>query len=362
MPKKIATLLIYGVTLLFFLPVSPLSASETASPDSHQGDLQPGNGPISMADNFIIMYDPSSTMDIPYKETGLTRIQAQKQIIRKSNQSLPDLGWQTGLYPHWKGGLWLPASPGGFLPLYRLQRYDQKAFAEAVEQLPESAQGPPMLQIGLMKLEHLLGLPGRTEVFLFSDGQDSTFAELEPQPMEQARKLAKRFDICYTIISSAATNDARALLDQIASVNSCSQVIDFDTVFDHPEHLLGKLFLDTGSEQFNTILFDFDRANIKPEYIHPLDKMGRHLQQHPEAYLVLSGFTDNIGTKQYNLKLSKKRAKSVQHYLQTHFQLNEQRLLTYWYGFADPVASNDTKAGRRLNRRVALTLRNNKVD
>lgn len=345
-------------TLLIVTAICFLFSQQTLAAEDLQAFKPQNTDVLRMADNFFILYDPSTTMDVPYRDTGLTRLQAQKQIIRTSNGTLPDLGWQTGLYPYWKGGLWLHGSPGGFVPYYRLSRYEKQSFAEAIEQLPEIPQGPPMLQIGLMKLEHLLGIPGRTEVFLFSDGKDSTFTELEPQPMEQARKLAEQFDVCFTIISSATDEDAKALLNQIGSVNSCSQVIDFDTVYNHPEHLLGKLFMDTGSSNFNTVLFNFDRSNIRPEYLKPLNTLGRTLQKQPESYLVLSGFTDNIGTKEYNIELSKRRAERIQNYLQTNFQIDKSRLLTYWYGFADPVASNDTEAGRKLNRRVTITIRN----
>jgi OOP family OmpA-OmpF porin len=74
---------------------------------------------------------------------------------------------------------------------------------------------------------------------------------------------------------------------------------------------------------------------------------------------VLSGFTDNRGSAAYNIRLSERRAESVRNYLKTHFNISPDRLQTYWYGYADPVAPNDTEAGRRLNRRVDIALRDN---
>jgi len=310
-----------------------------------------------MADNFFIIYDPSDSMAVPYKQTGLTRLEAEKQILIKSNATLPELGWQTGLYPHWKGGLWLHGSYMAFNPYYELKRYDRAAFAEAIEKLPVRPTGPPMLQRGLMKLEHLLGLPGRTEVFIFSDGQHSTAAFMEPDPLTEAKKLAADFDVCFTIISSATTPGGRKLLDDIASVNTCSQVIDFDTVYAKPEHLFGKLYMDTDWEVFNNILFDFDRHAIKAEYKSTLEKLGNFLLDRPKAYVVLSGFCDSKGTDDYNMKLSKKRVDSVSNYLRKVFNISQDRILTYWYGSADPVATNDTKEGRALNRRVTTVVR-----
>ena len=72
---------------------------------------------------------------------------------------------------------------------------------------------------------------------------------------------------------------------------------------------------------------------------------------------MLSGFTDNIGTEAYNIKLSRRRAESVRNYLHNTFHINSRRLLPYWYGYANPVASNKTPQGRQLNRRVTIALR-----
>lgn len=313
-----------------------------------------------MSNNFFIIYDPSYNMDTPYKNTGYTRMEAEKKILRQSNDSLPELGWQSGLYPHWKGGLWLHGATMAFEPYYELKRYDKKAYGKAIEQLPVRPTGPPMLQRGLMKLDLLLGLPGRTEVFIFSDGNHSTYKGLETEPLEQARMLAAKYDVCFTIVSSATTEEEKRLLDDIASVNTCSQVMDFDTVYAKPEHLFGKLYMDKAQVGFNNILFDFDKYDIKAKYKPALDKLGRYLTENPEAYVVLSGFCDSIGSEAYNIKLSKKRAEAVRSYLRSRFKIADDRLLTYWYGYANPVASNKTAAGRALNRRVTIGIRHEK--
>ncbi len=255
---------------------------------------------LKMADNFFIVYDPSTSMDVPYKQTGLTRMAMEKKIIRESSASLPELSWQAGLYPHWKGGLWLSGSPEAFAPYYRLHNFDKKAYNLAIDRLPTTPTGPPMLQIALMKLEHLLGIAGQTQVFLFTDGKDSRIKGVpEPAPLDETKKLAKNYDVCFTIISSATGKKEKKLLDDMAAVNQCSQVIDFDTVAEHPEHLLGKLYLDA-NKNFGTILFDFDRYTIKKEYRPVLTKTGHFLLKNPQAYAVISGFTDNIGSEAYN--------------------------------------------------------------
>jgi OOP family OmpA-OmpF porin len=337
------------LALLFLLPLQQLSTTGQAAAAAVY---------TPMANNFFVFYDPSTAMTVPYKDTGMTRLEMEKQILVKSNAAMPDLDIQAGLYPHWKNVMWLPGSPESFHPYYRLQNYDREKYGKALEQLPVISSGPPMLQFALMKLEYLLGLPGRTEVFLFTNGEDSRVKVVpEPAPLEQARKLAKEYDVCFTIISSATTPEARKLLDDIATVNGCSQVMDFDDLAAHPERLFGKLY--AGGDSLGNVLFDFDRADIKPEFRPLLDKVGNYLIANPRSHAVLSGFTDNRGSAAYNIRLSERRAESVRNYLKTHFNISPDRLQTYWYGYADPVAPNDTEAGRRLNRRVDIALRDN---
>lgn len=348
------------VTLLaiFLLPVLSIAGNssalkpQTATTVDHTGYTR-------MADNFFVFYDPSTAMDVPYKNTGMTRLEMEKQILLKSNVSLPELGWQAGLYPHWKNVMWLPSSPETFHPYYRLQNYNNEKYGAALEKLPVVSSGPPMLQFALMKLEYLLGLPGRTDIFLFTNGEDSRVKEVvEPEPLAQARMLAARYDVCFTIISSATTDAAKKLLNDIAAVNSCSQVIGFDTVADNPEFLFGRLYL--GGAGFGNVLFDFDKYTIKKEYRRILDNLGRLLVNNPEEHTVLSGFTDNRGSEAYNIHLSERRAESVRKYLRNKFNISPNRILLHWYGYASPVASNDTEEGRRLNRRVTISISDRK--
>lgn len=310
---------------------------------------------LRMTDNFIVIFDPSQDMDVSYRESGKSRLEVAKEIIGKSQATLPELNWQAGLYGNWKGGLWLHGSPMAFEPYFPLGNYEHATFAEAIESLPTKPTGPAMMQRGLMKVNHLLGIDGRTEIFFFSNGHHTTEKGLEPEPLQEAKEIAAQHDVCFNIISSAETAEEKQLLADIAAVNSCSQVLDFDTLADKPEHLFGKLFMD---RDLPNVLFDFDKSFIKEEFKPTLDTLGRYLQEHPNSYGVLSGFTCNIGTEKYNKGLSKRRAESVRNYLQNRFGIEAKRMLLYWYGYANPVASNATEKGRRLNRRVTIKIRN----
>jgi len=102
--------------------------------------------------------------------------------------------------------------------------------------------------------------------------------------------------------------------------------------------------------------FDFDKAVVKPQYHGDIEKVANFLKAYPKTTGELEGHTDSIGTEEYNMKLSMRRAESVKKYLVEKFNIDGSRLSTVGYGEARPVASNKTDAGRQKNRRVVANI------
>jgi len=101
------------------------------------------------------------------------------------------------------------------------------------------------------------------------------------------------------------------------------------------------------------ILFDVDKASLKPESVKQLQHIVSLMTTYQELNLEIQGHTDNQGSDAYNRELSEKRAETVCTYLEL-FGIQPDRLLAAGYGETRPVASNDTKEGRAKNRRVEL--------
>jgi OOP family OmpA-OmpF porin len=99
--------------------------------------------------------------------------------------------------------------------------------------------------------------------------------------------------------------------------------------------------------------FDFDKSNIRPDAAVILDEAVRILGTGSGSSVSVEGHTDWIGSDAYNAGLSERRANSVQAYLIEH-GVSASRLSTTGYGESRPIASNDTREGRALNRRVEL--------
>ncbi len=103
------------------------------------------------------------------------------------------------------------------------------------------------------------------------------------------------------------------------------------------------------------ILFDFDKATLRRNVEFNLVKIATILNQFGEMKILIEGHTDSIGTEEYNLGLSQRRAQAVQEFLISQ-GVDESRLSSEGYGESRPVADNGTEEGRQLNRRVDLVI------
>lgn len=110
----------------------------------------------------------------------------------------------------------------------------------------------------------------------------------------------------------------------------------------------------SGKVSIYGILFDSDKADIKPESKTTLDEVSKLLQAQPSLNLVVAGHTDSQGAFDYNISLSQRRAESVVAALVSDYGISRDRLIPFGAGMASPVASNETEAGRGKNRRVEL--------
>lgn len=105
----------------------------------------------------------------------------------------------------------------------------------------------------------------------------------------------------------------------------------------------------------NNVFFERSKAVLLPESKAELDRLADVLKNNPGIHIELSGHTDNIGNPDINLALSEERVKAIQKYL-TDKGIDAGRLSGKGYGGTMPVASNDSEASRKLNRRVEFTI------
>ena len=103
------------------------------------------------------------------------------------------------------------------------------------------------------------------------------------------------------------------------------------------------------------ITFLSNAADVRAESYPILDKVASTLNEYHETMVEVAGHTDSTGSSQYNQRLSERRANSVAAYLESR-GVDAKRLIVVGDGEKDPIASNDSPAGRQQNRRVELTI------
>ena len=108
------------------------------------------------------------------------------------------------------------------------------------------------------------------------------------------------------------------------------------------------------------VLFDFNKYTLKPDAREKLAKVSGILLSYPNLQLQVEGYTDNIGSDEYNQKLSEERADAVRDYLVSQ-GVAQTNIAAAGYGKADPVADNSTSSGRAENRRVQLVVSGNVI-
>jgi len=306
---------------------------------------------VKVADNAIFFLDTSSSTNDEFGDTGKTIVQVMKSELKSRNSYFPDLGHNVGIYTFTK---WQDNLP--------VQLYNREKVDAALDGVRDKGGGPTALKIGLEKLEPILKtLKGRTAVFVFWDGEYTG-----QDPAEVAKRLAKSYDVCFYVLSSANAKRMETLVPNIASLNSCSRVIPLADFFNRPEYTTGALYDVKVTEQVVTttetkivglkaddVNFTFNGTTLAAADKAELDKVAEFMKAHPKSYAVIAGYTDDVGTKDYNEGLSRGRAEMVGDYLKGK-GIEESRMVQFWYGLTNPIVANDTPENRAKNRRVEI--------
>ncbi len=105
----------------------------------------------------------------------------------------------------------------------------------------------------------------------------------------------------------------------------------------------------------NNVFFDFDKATLKSESFPELNRVVTLMTDKPTMQIEISGHTDTSGPEQYNLGLSERRAKAVMKYFSDK-GVPKDRMTVLFFGETKPTESNETKEGRKKNRRVEFKI------
>ncbi len=154
----------------------------------------------------------------------------------------------------------------------------------------------------------------------------------------------------YAIIGSAVGGVAGTFIGKYMDKQAEKLKKDLDVLADVERVGEGiKITMKSG------VLFDFNSFKINSKVNENLVKFSETLKQYPDTEILVAGHTDNIGTGEYNMKLSQQRADAVAAVLKAN-SVSRSRLTILGYGEKDPVAENVSDSGREQNRRVEFAI------
>jgi OOP family OmpA-OmpF porin len=179
---------------------------------------------------------------------------------------------------------------------------------------------------------------GRDSYFTLSAGFNYFFAKGEPSKQcEPCQGITQRDMTDYDKIEDMIVKHIPKEVIKEVVVDTCIRAISNDR------------FVLYG------VNFAFDKSDLLPESYPVLNEAVKLLNSKPNVNVEIQGYTDSIGTEDYNQKLSVERAKTVKDYLVSK-GIAENRLTTIGYGKGDPVANNGTDEGRAMNRRIVFRI------
>jgi outer membrane protein OmpA-like peptidoglycan-associated protein len=189
------------------------------------------------------------------------------------------------------------------------------------------------------------------------------------QDMEQGAHLVliadRKVDIAQAQAQTRMFEDQRELLSaQREDARLDSRTLEADMAHQETDNLKAQIAEMNARETerglvvtLGDLLFETDRAELKGGSANHLDKLAAFLVRYPDRDVIIEGYTDDIGSEDYNFDLSQRRAESVRGYLMSQ-GIATSRMSASGKGESSPVASNSDATGRQMNRRVEVVITN----
>ena len=310
-----------------------------------------GNATPKIA-SFDFFVDYSGSMMMHHQGLKVEKIVMAKQIMDAMNAEIPDLGYSGSMHTFAPYGELIPQSGG----------YDKAAFSQAIASLRTdyavfgrlTPMGDGIADLGPVAQ----GMSKPAAIILFTDGDNNRGND----PVAEARRLYEAApDAVIHIVSFADTENGKAILDQIAAMKSDTVYVSALDLMAEDGSALRQFVMDVfytcGEDEsimLHNIQFAFDSAELDSTARGLLNEAA-YILQGKTGQIVVAGHTCNIGTDQYNQRLSERRANSVRQYLISK-GIDANRLSAVGYGESRPKYSNDTEETRRLNRRVEISI------
>ena len=218
------------------------------------------------------------------------------------------------------------------------------------------------------RIEFLHGEPNDVKILL-SNG-NLIRGDLDNEEFEVLPEVIGRLTLGKQGLRSIQLNASKMVLKEFHSLPESDRDSDGDGVADNADKCPNSpwgfevdqngcskdpnLAMDAGPlERSTPVFFEFDGYNLQARYHSNLDNIVSTLKAIPSMNIQIQGHTDNIGTPEYNMSLSEKRAREVKRYI-VNKNIDDTRIATIGYGATKNKTTNATPDGRAQNRRVEI--------
>ncbi|MCP3901811.1 MAG: OmpA family protein [Desulfobacteraceae bacterium] len=351
----------------------------------------------SKVDSFVVLFDASSSM-LDY-HNGNKKFTLAKAVVTRMNQTIPQLGQKAGFRSF---GHDPSVSKNNTELFFGMNNYSTSGFAKGIDKVTVAGGVSPLYKALQAAEKDLETSSGKKAIIIISDGQKTDM--VVPNTLDYAQKLKDKFgsSLCIYTIAVGGSPEGIKFMSDLSKIAECgfssnadnllasTSMADFvkkvflsgkskarpkrvkkvkpvkkvrkdsdhDGIFDDndlcPNTPIGAKVNVKGCWSFGDALFDTNKADIKQNAYTLLNHAHTIFTKNPGMKVILKGHTDNYGTNQYNMDLSLKRANAVKAYL-VNRGIDSSRLTCQAFGESSPIATNDTKEGRALNRRVELS-------
>ena len=313
----------------------------------------PAGNLIPKINSFDFLVDQSGSMMMKNNAGGLitrttTKAALAKEALFRVNEEIPALGYAGSLHT------FAPISE--VLPLGTYNEGSMKKAIESLKtELPIYGRQTPMGDsVGALSSDYNR-MSRKAGVIMVTDGDSN----LGSDPVAQVTALYNSNpDICVHVISLADTAEGKAIIKKIAEMRSCSVVVEAKDLINSNaavEKFVSDVFYTVGaggSIALRSVQFAFDSDVITSESAAILDEVAAMLKSSPRN-VEISGHTCSIGSAEYNMGLSQRRANAVKNYLAKE-GVPASSMSAKGYGLTMPKYDNRTDEGRRLNRRAEI--------
>jgi len=326
---------------------------------------------IQKANNFEVVMDTSASMEDPYQWNHFaytsplktTKLEYEQHLVRLFNDTIPNLKLTAGLRD-FAGQRWI-SRPYDTKLWYGMAPYVKEDFGKSIFEVNTGGVESPLNLAIDAATADFKPLAGKSALVIFSDGLEMPKAPASAQAMKAA--LQDRVCIYAVLIGADPTGEGKQLLDQVVKAGQCGFMVtgaQVETAAGMAD-FVEKIFLGPAAAaaaagipaalppgaaaQLDTIYFDYDKYNVKPEFKDAVKKNADYFKANKAANVLIAGNCDERGTNEYNMALGQRRADSAAKALKAA-GVEEKRIKTVSWGEEKPVCKESVEACWSKNR------------